>query len=275
MAGVLSRIPTIPMSYSERDQAVLKELLIDYNSGKIYVVSSYDKTVIYDLTTKISEYLQESGFTGDNLTINIEGIGEVELKDILSILYNNKENGAYAVQDADPVSIEDGGSPYQFDLKSIVVKNSKVQLYNFDTAPEGSIPQKSSGLLKWAAPTSTRAALTTLGMVNNVSKLTASNGVIQLANDNTVQNIIITDDGSYTVVTPFSPSVYYEIILNITVNSDVAPTLTFNDNIIFENDITIEPNTINIITLSTWNEGSAWLAKVNKYNIPEGYVINE
>lgn len=83
------RVPIIALSYDERDKAVPKELLVDYDTGKIYVVSAYDKTVIFDLTQEISNYLLEAGVNGDNLVVNIDGVGEVNLEEIINNLYSN------------------------------------------------------------------------------------------------------------------------------------------------------------------------------------------
>ncbi len=44
--AINSRYPVIALDYAEKDKAVKKELLVDYNTGNIYVVSATDKTII-------------------------------------------------------------------------------------------------------------------------------------------------------------------------------------------------------------------------------------
>lgn len=84
------RIPIIPLSYSERDKAVKKELLVDYDNGKIYVVSAHDKSIIYDLTRQVAEYLAEVGLSADKLFVDINGIGIINLGDYLNILQDDR-----------------------------------------------------------------------------------------------------------------------------------------------------------------------------------------
>ena len=68
-----SRIPVIALPYSERQKAVPKELLIDYETGNIYVVSATDKSIIFNITEKILQKLDS--VTGDKIIVNIEGVG--------------------------------------------------------------------------------------------------------------------------------------------------------------------------------------------------------
>lgn len=271
--SILSRIPTIPLDYSERDKAIEKELLVDYGTGKIYVVSSYDRTVIFDLTSKISEYLQQTGISGDSLTVNIEGLGNVDLGSIISLLYN--QEGATMVEEVDPLVVQMPSSGYQYDLKSVLIKDSKVQIYGFDEAPDGSIPQKSAGIVKWTTVDSAAS--------NSVTKLLPADGIIQLT-EACNQMVTIEDNDTYIIVPPFVSSGCNQIRLNLTVNCDLDPIITFSDNIVWQSGVirwTTDVDTpdfcgksVNIITLTTWNEGNTWLAKIDNFDMPSGYTTD-
>lgn len=84
-----ARIPVIPLPYKDKSAAVQKELLIDYGDGvdfpNLYVVDMYDRNKIWDITEGIRQSIQHS--SGDNFTIEIDGLGTIELGDILNLLY--------------------------------------------------------------------------------------------------------------------------------------------------------------------------------------------
>lgn len=84
-----ARIPVIPLPYKNKELAVEKEVVIKYGSGdeypNIYIVDEYDRTKLWDITEGIRLSLQHS--SGDNFTIEIDGLGTIELGDILNLLY--------------------------------------------------------------------------------------------------------------------------------------------------------------------------------------------
>lgn len=84
-----ARIPVIPLPYKDRRLAVEKELVIDYGHDDvyptIYIVDEKDRTKLWDITQGIRDSV--STMPGDNLTIEIDGVGTFELGDLLNLLY--------------------------------------------------------------------------------------------------------------------------------------------------------------------------------------------
>ena len=83
------RVPVTPLDYNSRFLAEKKEILFDYNTGQLYVVSAEDKNVIFNITDVVLEKAKE-GIDLDNLIINVEGIGDVNLSEYIE--YLNKYN---------------------------------------------------------------------------------------------------------------------------------------------------------------------------------------
>lgn len=85
-----ARIPVIPLPYKDKELAVEKEVIIKYGSTdeypNIYIVDEHDKTKLWDITEGIRLSIQ--GSPGDNFTVEIEGLGTIELGDILNLLYS-------------------------------------------------------------------------------------------------------------------------------------------------------------------------------------------
>ena len=87
MLNSRARIPVIPLSYADRHLAVEKELVVDYETGKIYIISSQNREVIFDITEIIKKEASEAA--GDNITVEIEGIGHTDIGTILNKLYKS------------------------------------------------------------------------------------------------------------------------------------------------------------------------------------------
>ena len=268
MSGANSRIPVIALSYSERDKAVEKELLVDYTNGRIYVVSSYDKTVIFDLTEKISDYMIENGFTADNLTIHVEGVGDILLGEtILRMLDNqisfidDEETGHFV------------GNNYQYDLKSITLKDGKVRLYGFDEASPNTFPKKVGDIIRWVPIDS--GAGGSGGIGNEIIDLAPNeeNQIVLLAE--TRQRTILTDSSkTYNIVFPTTTADYTELIWNLTIVGP-APTIVFPSNMSWEYNIdsSIYENSTNVITLSSWSSGASWLGRNISYGTDTSQLV--
>lgn len=81
-----ARVPVIPLQYSQRQLALKKELLVDYENGKLYIVSATDKNILHDITAKITELVTANITSGTNLTVDIQGVGIVKLGEYLKVL---------------------------------------------------------------------------------------------------------------------------------------------------------------------------------------------
>lgn len=121
-----ARIPVIPLSYADRHLAVEKELIVDYETGKIYIISSQNKEVIFDITELIKKEASEAA--GDKITVEIEGLGKVNIGDILNELYASNttltNSGAPTVEEK-PVQIK---TLYEEDMKNTTLERGQVIL---------------------------------------------------------------------------------------------------------------------------------------------------
>lgn len=132
-----ARIPVIALEYSQRDLARPKELIIDYEKGNLYIVDAEDRTILHDISKLIAEnYL--NNINGDNTYVNIEGLGLVNLSQILRILYQSRINLLNIMDDSVAIPTETS-----LDGKSIVIANNKVEVYGFHDALPLSTPRMS------------------------------------------------------------------------------------------------------------------------------------
>ena len=161
--AINSRYPVIALDYAEKDKAVKKELLVDYNTGNIYVVSATDKTIIFDITKKIQERITE--LDTKNMVVEITGIGIVNLTEYLNLL-NEKMNNM--------VTIKDPGQDFAYiirdntiDNKSLKIFNGIIQMDSYKAADNLSIPQKTSTGLRW---------MPVEELVQNISRNESDNG---------------------------------------------------------------------------------------------------
>ncbi len=147
MTRIKTRIPLIALDYvNERHKAVEKELLVDYDSGNIYVVSKDDKSVIIDITGKIKEQLEN--MTGDKIEVNIEGIGTVNLTEIIKKLQFDIQNTVQVIPTGEDIHYV--GRENVLDEKSLEVVNKRIQLKGFSSAETHMIPRKgANGELEW------------------------------------------------------------------------------------------------------------------------------
>lgn len=130
----LTRYPIIALPYDRRDEAFPRELMIDYDSGAIYVKDEYGN--IMELSSKInasSVYIRDEN--GDIVSL------ETLLHKLMTSLLDVKEVREMAIFKIP--------NEAQFDLKSVILKNNLVQIYNFDHAQEDSIPMKVNDRVVW------------------------------------------------------------------------------------------------------------------------------
>lgn len=142
------RVPVIPLDYNSRFLAEKKEILFDYTTGKLYVVSAEDKTIIHDITQNIMTYVQD-GMDISKLTFNIEGIGPVNLSQYIkqiqkfNIKLLNESNKKYYAPNV------------RFDNMSIVNFDGVVEVSGFTAAKNDTYAVKDGNLIKWVPRTDT------------------------------------------------------------------------------------------------------------------------
>lgn len=277
--NINARIPVIPLDYSERHKACPKELMVDYETGNIYVVSSTDKTIIHDITSKIKEKIDS--LDGGKIDILIEGIGKVSLNDILSQLRNEIEG---SVQLLDTEDVNYVGRENVPDNISVEFNERNLQMKDFNSAPNLSIPRKKDGKIEWIDQESLVGCNYTTtgdgysennggiikpgnpndGKILYCFDLVPLNGKIFLRASKRQKSIYITEDCK--VILPKTLDEYSEIEWYVVTNS-FAPTFKFTNNLIWRNpNIQPDENSHHIYIFKTWDYGRTWLAELISYD---------
>lgn len=268
--------PVIPLSYSEKHKAVKKELMVDYDTGDIYIVSAKDKDVIFNITAKISDALKKFD---NSIDIEIEGIGKVSLKEIISKLNHEVENTVQIIDtDEDTHYIGQEAVP---DNRSVENEERNLQLKGFSKAPNLSMPRKKDGKIEWVDYESLTSYIS--GSENGVSvgnvippsnpndgnilycyELEPLNGKIFLRGSKRQKSNYIHVDCK--VILPKTLDEHSEIEWYVVTNS-FAPKLTFSNNIIWRNQET-QPVTEGhqVYTFKSWDFGRTWLGELVIYD---------
>lgn len=273
MSKLFGRMPIIPLSYSEKHKAQCKELMIDYETGNIYVVSADDREIIFDITSQIKDKIDK--LDGNKIEIEIEGVGIISLQDILNELNSNIENTVQAISIDDTVYI---GKENVVDNNSLEVKSRFVQIKGFYEADEFTIPRKNNkGELEWVnglefgggdcIPQNEELD----GIMNKVDIIEPSNGKLYLraSKRQMSENISL----NCIVELPTILDNYSEIEWYVKTNS-FLPIFKFSDNVVWRNieelvqvsSRSVEPAHF-LYTFKTFDRGQTWLAEVFKYNI--------
>ena len=80
------RIPVKPLSIEHIQLAEDRELICDYEKGKLYL--KYNDKIV-DITKELADRLIEEGMPIDKCTINIEGLGVVDLSQAITHIMSN------------------------------------------------------------------------------------------------------------------------------------------------------------------------------------------
>lgn len=245
------RMPTILLDYSQRHLAVKKELLFDYERGRMYVVSAEDKSVIFDITQQILNLIS-TDLPADSLIVNIDGFGAVNLKQYIlqmkaDMLTANTVKGKSAV-----------GS-YAYDYASIINKDGIIQVNDFDIAEEEWVPVKRSGVLRWVP----RDAVSIIHDVQPDNDF-----IVDLSN---YYNRTLLAQGAVVKLTANTNDVNRSTTIIWHVRTEnVIPQIRFHSdtNVILEysSDMEMKDNSIHVYKFVSWDAGNTWLETVKKYS---------
>lgn len=286
-----ARIPVIALSYDDRDIAKNKELLVDYKNGGIYVVDAEDRTIIHDLSKLISEnYLSQ--IDGENTYVNIEGLGIINLADILKLLYESRIQLVNRVDES--ISLPAGVS---FDNKSICIAGNMVEVYGFHNAKPLSTPRVSEDgtRIEWVNGVEEERPGNDIGIVDeppggfepplgavqNVLYIYPTDDHIILYNKpqqltmlSEVTPVLVLEDTGETVAgfimdTPLTTMQYAKYQWRLDTTTDLV--LVWGSNITWINPEAkdIPANSVTIFTFETWNYGNTWIVSYVQYDIPE------
>lgn len=249
------RFPLIPLDYKDRNIAHKKELLVDYDTGRIYVVSADNKSVIFDITEQILNVVG-SEVKGDNIAINIDSIGKVNLKKFILDLKNNSLHTT-------PLQGDGGVGTFAYDFKSISNKDNVIQLHNFWKAQPGQVPTvNEKGVLVWSELGSfynvVHVDVDTTGtyvLNNRYNESTIdSNGIIKLETEQ-----------PYCIIS-------WKLKSGDTVpNIELAPGFELVKE--YESDLNMPANSTFIFEFETFDNGATWYERVKKY-IPGNDIVS-
>lgn len=248
-----ARVPIIALDYTDRHMRKLKELMIDYTNGNLYVTDANDINVIHSLVDQITKNITNN-ITADDIIVKIDGVGTINLTKFLNDLNSSLLK----------MEVEDDGSAFpslSLDGDSIEGLDNKIQISDFDKALDNYIPQKFNGRIRWIKANVGTSATESPIIVNNSLNLEPGS-VYRSAN--LPSKVTVTLDNNLV-------SNYGKIVWNISIGSTI-PTFTFPSNVKFayNTDTTLTKNSIVTYELETFTGGNIWLAKSTKWlNISE------
>ena len=259
-----ARVPIVALDYTDRHMRKLKELMVDYTNGNLYVTDANDINVIHSLVDQISKNITNN-ITGDDIIVKIEGVGTINLTKFL-----NDINSSIL-----KMEVEDNGSALpslSLDNVSIEGLDGKIQISDFDKAKDNYIPQKFNGRLRWVKANVGINATESPVIING--SLNLEPGGVYRSMD-LPANVTVTIDNNLV-------SNYGKIIWNISIGN-VIPTFTFPDNVKFayNTDTELTKNSIVTYELETFTGGNLWLAKSTKWlnisekEITEAYITDK
>lgn len=262
------RIPFIPLDYEDRYKAVEKELMVDYEQGNIYVVSKDDRSVIIDITQKIKDQLER--LSGDNVIVNVQGLGEVNLTEIINKLY---ANGIQLTDIGDEKAIYQSKKD-RIDNQSIECKYKRIQITNFDEARNYMVPQKFGDGVRWVylpGYTGSDDEEYDTGdedpddgnKSNKVLSINPINAKIFLMATKRQKTVNLVDNS--LVVLPTVLDEFCEIYWYLTTTSQEI-TLIFGSNVIFRGANQPVVSGKQLYKFVTFDHGETWLAECNVYS---------
>lgn len=245
-----ARVPVVALDYTERQMAQPKEFIVDYDNGKLYIMSK-DGTRLMDITTTILKAVKGEIVASD-VIINIDGIGDITLKEILEQLLSDE--ASFFMEE------ELNFAPdVRVDNASIMIKDFKMQIDNFDIAAEGSFPKKTNGRIQWVsnAVNSVETASSITAMNGESNTLILSGNKIYKLDPSVISSSIILDD----IDTDYALT---KLVINI---GYTIPAFIYAENIKWCDGMapTFAINTIFVIEFETFDKGANWLAKCVKY----------
>ena len=245
-----ARVPVIALDYTDRQMGKPKEFIVDYDKGKIYIMSK-DGTRLMDISSTIVQAVKGEIVASD-VIINIEGIGDITLKEILEQLLSD-ETSFFMEEELN------FAPDVRIDNASIVIKDFKMQLDNFDTAPNGAFPQKFNNRIKWVSN-----AVNSVDIASTITTMNGESNVLILngnktykLNQSVISTAVVLDD----IDTDYALT---KLVVNV---GYTIPAFVYAENIKWENGITptFAINTIYVLEFETFDKGANWLASCKKY----------
>lgn len=249
----LHRIPVRPLPYRDRDIALTRELIIDYDKGNLYITDKEDASILIDITKLIADaYLSTINGDSTNITINGE---EYNLAELLSYLKKEKFR---ILNTADQIAVP---TEVHIDQLSVAVKDHKLQIYGFDQAGDYARPVKKDGFLYWEEIKDNGDIREPQpGDKDNTILVLPTNDKIVLYNKPQLRTYVTKIMyPKYTIEMPFSRPVYSQMKLKFDAfKEDVF--LQWPTNLVWVSpEVPVIPcHTTYIFSFDTWDSGRTW-----------------
>ena len=277
-----TRIPVIPESYDNKQRAVCKELLVNYDTGDIYIVSKDDPSVLIDVTNKIKESIKN--IEGANIEVTIEGIGTINLQELMKQMNETAKSSLKAIPTGD--SIKYVTDKAVLDNKSLEInhKANKIQIKGFKEADDNTMLVKRDGIAKWVPVittdnTGSSDEPTTPGITGgNSTPINPDDGLSSKCHilDPSDHKLYLLSSKRQKTIMPTS---YFKVILPTPMDerTDIewllitdeknTPDVSFPTNLFWEELFDqLSPSTMHAFKFSTWDGGRTWAASFRKYN---------
>lgn len=226
-----ARLPIIPLSYKNKDAAILQEFIVDYDDKKLYAK--------HPLTGEIIEFTKNMSEVFNTTELDIEYTGAVNVLPKRMML----------------------------DYKSLNQVNygNLIQLNGFDTALGDQMVYKGlDGNLLW---TNVWDKVRSSMYRESIHECNVTlNDTIVIDPEFINRTVAPLTPATLVITTNSAIPVYCKTIWNLSVETMVD--ITFPNYIIWENlsDMQIAPNSINIYTFETWDSGVTWIGSKQKTN---------
>lgn len=252
------RIPVRPLPYSERDIAMTREIIIDYDKGNIYITDKDDASVLIDITELIANsYL--SNINGDNTNVTING----EVYNLAELLAELKRNKVEIRHSGDAVSVP---ADVKYDSVSVTILDGFITLHGFTRAANESRPVKRNGELVWETPEDAGdpSEPSPGASDNRIHIFPTHEHIILYAKPWQYTCITQSLFPEYTVVLPFSQPRCSNFKWKLDINTELK--LILPKNIMWLNPEVSEYHQYEsyVFSFETWDYGYTWIASYTK-----------
>lgn len=281
---VQTRVPVIALDYSKKHLRQKKELMVDYTNGNIYIVSAESKEKIFNVTEKIYEQLQY--MEGNNITVIIEGIGEVNLVELIEQIQANIRDSVQAINSGEETQYV--GKENIIDNRSLQSVNKVLQIYGFGGADVHTIPRKGKDgniewieLPQWNDPGNIPGGGTGEGSgdgdiippSNPDDAFNSDVWILEPVNNKIYLRASRRQKTEYLnqnckVILPRTLDTFSEINWYVSTSADHELYLSFGSNVYWDNMENIQPRVKghHIYVFKTWDKGETWFGKLEKYS---------
>lgn len=288
----LIRNNVIPVSYDRRQDAMKKELVYRYNEQTqtcdLFIVSPEDQSVLIDITENIRDKLDH--LSGDTITVDIEGIGEISISEIIEKMTVTVNAAVKAIDYKNDISYVSATNSLDDNSLNIDGRHN-IQIRGFNKADDNSMPVKRDGVIVWIpliSKDSTTNNDTTVYPGNSEDNTNTGGGnIIQPGNptdglglkcllieptdhrlyiqaSKRQKSMFIKGNNKVILPTPFDEKSDIEWMV---LTNDTVPTLTYPSNVFWKEIPTdLDKNTIHVFNFKTWDGGKTWAAQLDKYN---------